>query len=129
MKWIKSRNKFLNEAKIRDVIFPRQAKAVASNWSEKFLDYEEVTPTTKIKQGKWKLSDEDKMDVLGKFFDCDMNVVYRVFTDLPDKLVEILALSIDDKLISEEKFELATKKINILTKQITDLGGSLMDEN
>ena len=78
MKWIKSRKQYLNEAKIRDVIFPRQAKEVRSNWSEKFLDYEEVTPTTKIKQGKWKLSDEDKNRVLGKFFDCDMNEVYKV---------------------------------------------------
>ena len=121
MKWIKSRNKFLNEAKIRDVIFPRQAKAVASNWSEKFLDYEEVTPTTKIKQGKWKLSDEDKMDVLGKFFDCDMNVVYRVFTDLPDKLVEILALSIDDKLISEEKYRVILKDLNIKNPTIDQI--------
>ena len=121
MKWIKSRNKFLNEAKIRDVIFPRQAKAVASNWSEKFLDYEEVTPTTKIKQGKWKLSNEDKMDVLGKFFDCDMNEVYRVFTNLPDKLAEILALSIDDKLISEEKYRVILKDLNIKNPTIDQI--------
>jgi hypothetical protein len=121
MKWIKSRNKFLNEAKIRDVIFPRQAKAVISNWSEKYLDYEEVTPTTKIKQGKWKLSDEDKMAVLGKFFDCDMNIVYRVFTNLPDKLVEILALSIDDKLISEEKYRVILKGLNIKNPTIDQI--------
>ena len=121
MKYIKNRQKFLNEAKIRDVIFPRQAKAVASNWSEKFLDYEEVTPTTKIKQGKWKLSDEDKMNVLGKFFDCDMNVVYRVFTNLPDKLVEILALSIDDKLISEEKYRVILKDLNIKNPTIDQI--------
>ena len=121
MKWIKSRNKFLNEAKIRDVIFPRQAKAVASNWSEKYLDYEEVTPTTKIKQGKWKLSDEDKMAVLGKFFDCDMNIVYRVFTNLPDKLVEILALSIDDKLISQEKYRVILKDLNIKNPTIDQI--------
>ena len=121
MKWIKSRNKFLNEAKIRDVIFPRQAKAVASTWSEKYLDYEEVTPTTKIKQGKWKLSDEDKMAVLGKFFDCDMNVVYRVFTNLPDKLVEILALSIDDKLISQEKYRVILKDLNIKNPTIDQI--------
>ena len=121
MKWIKSRNKFLNEAKIRDVIFPRQAKAVSSIWSEKYLDYEEVTPTTKIKQGKWKLSDEDKMAVLGKFFDCDMNIVYRVFTNLPDKLVEILALSIDDKLISQEKYRVILKDLNIKNPTIDQI--------
>jgi hypothetical protein len=121
MKWIKSRNKFLNEAKIRDVIFPRQAKAVSSIWSEKYLDYEEVTPTTKIKQGKWKLSDEDKMAVLGKFFDCNMNEVYRVFTNLPDKLVEILALSIDDKLISQEKYRVILKDLNIKNPTIDQI--------
>ena len=121
MKWIKSRNKFLNEAKIRDVIFPKQAKAVSSIWSEKYLDYEEVTPTTKIKQGKWKLSDEDKMAVLGKFFDCNMNEVYRVFTNLPDKLVEILALSIDDKLISQEKYRVILKDLNIKNPTIDQI--------
>ena len=68
MKYIKDRQKFLNEAKLRDVIFQRQAKEVSRVWGEKFLDYEEVTPTTKIKQGRWKLSDEDKNKVLGKFF-------------------------------------------------------------
>jgi len=120
MKWIKSRSKFLNEAKIRDVIFPRQAKAVVSNWSEKYLDYEEVTPTTKIKQGKWKLSDEDKMAVLGKFFDCDMNIVYRVFTNLPDKLAEILALSIDDKLLSESH-KVILKDLNIKNPTIDQI--------
>jgi hypothetical protein len=121
MKYIKDRQKFLNEAKIRDVILPRQAKAVISNWSEKYLDYEEVTPTTKIKQGKWKLSDEDKMNVLGKFFDCDMNEVYRVFTNLPDKLVEILALSIDDKLISNEKYRIILKDLNIKNPTIDQI--------
>ena len=60
MKFIKSRNRFLVEAKIKDVILPRQAKEVSSYWGEKFLDYDEVDPTTKIIQGKWKLSEEDK---------------------------------------------------------------------
>ena len=39
MKWIKSREQYLNEAKIRDVILPRQAKEVAEVWGEKYLDY------------------------------------------------------------------------------------------
>ena len=59
MKWILDRNQFLNEAKLRDVIFSKQAKAVSETWGEKYLDYEEITPTDKIKQGKWKLSEED----------------------------------------------------------------------
>ena len=69
MKWIKTRNQWLNEAKIRDVILPRQAKELANEWGEKFLDYEEVDPTDKIKQGRWKLEDEDKIKVLSSFFD------------------------------------------------------------
>ena len=64
MKWIKSRENWLNEAKLRDVIFKQQAEEVKKTWGEKFLDYEEVTPTDKIKQGKWKLSEEDNFQVL-----------------------------------------------------------------
>ena len=29
MKWLKDRNVFINEAKLRDVILPKQAEAVA----------------------------------------------------------------------------------------------------
>jgi len=121
MKWIKSRKQYLNEAKIRDVIFPRQAKEVRSNWSEKFLDYEEVTPTTKIKQGKWKLSDEDKNRVLGKFFDCDMNEVYKVFTELPDKLIDILGQSISPELLKSEKLTTIFKDFNIKNPTIDQI--------
>ena len=53
MKWIKDRNKFLNEAKLRDVIFARQAKEVSRIWGEKFLDYEEVTPTIEAIKSKY----------------------------------------------------------------------------
>ena len=121
MKFIKSRSKFLNEAKIRDVIFPKQAKEVISNWSEKFLDYEEVTPTNKIKQGKWKLSDEDKNRVLGKFFDCDMNEVYKVFTELPDKLIDILGKSITLELLKSEKLITIFKNFNIKNPTIDQI--------
>ena len=61
MKWIKTREQWLNEARIKDIILPKQAKAVAQQWGEKYLDYEEVDPTDKIKQGRWKLEDEDKL--------------------------------------------------------------------
>jgi len=67
MKWIKTRKLFINEAKVRDVIFPRQAKEVAKIWGEKYLDYEEVAPTTNIEQGKWLLSKEDKYEALKEF--------------------------------------------------------------
>lgn len=121
MKWIKSRKQYLNEAKIRDVIFPRQAKEVSRNWSEKFLDYEEITPTIKIKQGKWKLSEEDKNKVLGKFFDCDMNEVYKVFTELPDKLIDILGQSISSELLKSEKLTTIFQDFNIKNPTIDQI--------
>ena len=45
MKWIKSREKFLSEAKIGEVIFPRQSKEIKSVWGEKYLEYEEIELT------------------------------------------------------------------------------------
>jgi hypothetical protein len=121
MKWIKDRQKFLNEAKLRDVIFARQAKEVSRIWGEKFLDYEEVTPTDKIKQGKWKLSDEDKNRVLGKFFDCDMTVVNSVFDSLSDKFAEVLAQSINLELIKNEKFKIIATDLNIKNPSIDQI--------
>jgi len=113
MKWIKNREKFLNEAKLRDVIFPRQAKEVSRIWGEKFLDYEEVTATDKIKQGKWKLENEDKMKVLGKFFDCNMTEVYNIFTSLNDKFASTIAQSINTDLISKESYKVIMKDFNV----------------
>jgi hypothetical protein len=103
MKWIKNREQWLNEAKIRDVILPRQAKELASRWGEKYLDYEEIEPTDKIVQGKWKLEDEDRIKVLSAFFDCDMDEVMKLFSSLPDKLNSVISESIDLKLLKEEE--------------------------
>ena len=102
MKWIKTRNSFISEAKLRDVILPRQAKEVKSFWGEKYLDLEEITPTEKIKQGTWKLSEEDKRKVLGFFFDVDMNKLYEIFKNLPDKFCEVLKMSIRVESLPEE---------------------------
>ena len=121
MKWIKDRQKFLNEAKLRDVIFARQAKEVSRIWGEKFLDYEEVTPTDKIKQGKWKLSDEDKNRVLGKFFDCDMLAVTNVFNSINDKFAQVLAQSINLDLIKDEKFKIIATDLNIKNPSIDQI--------
>lgn len=104
MKWIKKRNLFLEEAKIRDVVLPRQAKEIKDTWGSKYLDYEEAEPTDKIDQGVWKLSDEDKKKVLGAFFDIDMDELYDIFKSLPKKLIEIVKESIDgDKLDPKKK--------------------------
>jgi len=99
MKWIKSRSRYLSEAKIGDVILPDQAEKVKKNWGSKFLDYEEVTPTDKIKQGKWKLSEEDKNLVISAFFSSgrskvDVGAVQKTFGTLPDKFAEIASLSL-----------------------------------
>ncbi len=102
MKWIKTRKQWLSEAKIRDVILPRQAKAVADEWGEKFLDYEEIDPTDKIKQGRWKLEEEDKLKVLSAFFDCDMSFVMNTFSSLPDKFNHVIQESINLDLLNEE---------------------------
>ena len=113
MKWIKNREKFLSEAKLRDVIFSRQAKEISRIWGEKYLDYEEVTPTEKIKQGKWKLSEEDKMDVLGKFFDTNMKRVYEVFSTLNDKFASVIAQSVNIDLLNDESHKVIMKDFNV----------------
>lgn len=102
MKWIKNRNLFL-EAKLRDVILPRQAKEVTRKWGEKYLDYEEVTPTDKIIQGSWKLSEEDKNDVLGVFCHTDMSQLFTLFSSLPEQFGNVLNQSINTDLFREDK--------------------------
>ena len=87
MKWIRNRKKFLNEARLRDVILPTQAKAVAEKWGEKYLDYEEIEATTSIEQGRWKLTYEDKMKVFSTFMGCDMIQILDLFYDLPQAFV------------------------------------------
>ena len=91
MKWIRNRNKFLNEARLRDVILPTQAKEVSSRWGEKYLDYEEIEPTSSIEQGRWKLDYEDKMAVFSAFMDCDMDEIIELFDNLPQAFVNFVS--------------------------------------
>jgi hypothetical protein len=98
MKWIRNRNKFLNEAKLRDVILPSQAKAVADKWGEKYLDYDEIEPTSKIEQGKWKLSEEDKLRVFSQFMSCNMKEIQNIFKSLPPAFVEFVSSVAGDEL-------------------------------
>jgi hypothetical protein len=103
MKWIKTRQKFLSEeAKIKDVIFPKQAKQIKRQWGEKWLDLEEIEATDNIEQGRWKLSEEDKMRVLGEFLQCDLEGVYEVFKNLPEKFVDAINKSIDLSLFKDD---------------------------
>lgn len=123
MKWIKNRQSFLNEAKLRDVLHKRQIKQVNKQWGEKYLDYEEVDPTDKIKQGRWKLSEEDKIEVLSYFFSSnyddsgiDMEVVFDTFKNLPEKFANILADSFDVDVfknqLEKDKYEIIFKDFN-----------------
>ncbi len=103
MKWIKTRFNFLSEeAKIKDVILPVQSKEVKRIWGEKWLELEEIEPTQKIKQGKWKLSEEDKIKVFNKFFQVDLNEIYKKFEALPDNLNEIINKALDTKPLEKE---------------------------
>lgn len=121
MKWIKDRQKFLNEAKLRDVIFPRQAKEVSRIWGEKYLDYEEVTATDKIKQGKWQLSEEDKNKVLSAFFDANIEEVNKIFNSLSDKFATVLSQSINLDLIKNDKFKIIATDLNIKNPSIDQI--------
>ena len=66
--------------------------------------------------------EKDIYDYLIPYLYIDLNLALGKINFVIPQLKRLLE-------ISEEKFELATKKIKILTKQITDLGGNLMDEN
>ena len=94
MKWIKTRKKYLNEAKIGDVILPPQKAEIKKTWGEKFLDMEEVIPTEHIKQGDWELSEDDKFKVLDVLFGTDVKSAQDQYKDLPAKFIEIVQLSL-----------------------------------
>jgi hypothetical protein len=123
MKWIKPRNKFLNEeAKIKDVILPRQAREVKRVWGEQYLELEEIEATDKIKQGKWKLSDEDKIKVLGVFFGADLKKIYEFFGGLPEKLKDVLSQSIDlDLLKGDDKWSKILDNFDIQMPSINQI--------
>ena len=106
MKWIKSRSLFLEALesdRLRDNILPRQVKEVAHKWGEKYLDYRLVKPTDKIEQGSWKLSEEDKNEVLGVFCQTDMPQLFNLFSNLPEQFGNVLNQSINTDLFREDK--------------------------
>jgi hypothetical protein len=116
MKFLSKRSKFLSEeAKIKDVILPRQAKAVEDKWGSEYLEYEEIEPTDKIQQGVWKLSTEDKMDIFSAFFDTDVRAMYKEFEKLPDQFAKALNESLKFDLITNqpEKFKSIFEDFNI----------------
>lgn len=104
MKWIKKRDYFLKEAKIGDVINPKQKEIVTKRWGKKYLDYEEVEPNNEIKsiQGNWKLEPEQKYKVLDLFFRTNVRKAEQTFENLPTEFVRTVsdalnrALELDD---------------------------------
>ena len=123
MKWLKRRDHFLNEAKIKELILPSQSKEIRSKWGEKYLNYEEVEPTKKIDQGVWKLSEEDKRKALGAFFSIDMDDVYKIFESLPKRLIDLVKESIDVNLLNKGTSERFSRSLNNF-----DLSSPSMDE-
>lgn len=116
MKWIKNRKQYLNEAKIKDLVLPRQKKEISDVWGEKWLDYEEIDPTDKIKQGQWKLSEEDKDKVLGAFFgwqgsSINMEKVFSIFGNLTEHFSNTLLMSVDQDLLND-KFKIIMNNFN-----------------
>jgi hypothetical protein len=128
MKWLKARDKFLSEAKLRDVLLDPQKKRIINVWGEKYLDYEEIEATDRIKQGKWQLSEEDKDIVINKFFGTNYSWVREKLNSLPDKFAEVLTMSLylDNKDLSntdKKRVEIGFKgkSFNIKKLQISQI--------
>lgn len=127
MKWIKSRKNFLiEEAKLRDVIFSRQAEAIKSKWGERYLDLEEIEATDKIKQGKWKLDEEDKFKILSAFFGVNVASVYEYLGNLPDKFNDVIKQSINIELLTRtygnpDKWNIIMKDFDVKKPTIDQL--------
>lgn len=130
MKWILDLDRFF-EAKIGDLISDRQKREVKSVWGESYLDYEDVDPTDNIEQGEWKLSEDDKMDVMSKFFQTDMREVYRIFDKLSDRFELILKSSIDVKSLDDwsesdvENLSVKRPSIEFISKMYSPIFKSL----
>jgi len=121
MKFIKSRDKFLKEAKIGQLLLPRQAKEVAENWGKSYLELEEIDPTPKINQGSWVLTEEDKKKVLSVFFNVNMEVLESKFESLPEKFCKILKESIDISLLRlPERMVYLASKFGIKKPSVDD---------
>ena len=103
MKWIKERQKFLAEAKIGDVVNPKQKEVITKRWGKKYLEYEEVEPEQEIKaiEGTWKLTTEQKYRVLGLFFKTDVSKAEAVFDNLPSEFKRAVSLGLNHVIENE----------------------------
>jgi len=77
--------KIFQEA-LKDEILPIQAHEVGKKYGKKFLEYEPVEKNKTIVEGKWELTEEDKMRVIGRFFSTDITELKNSLSELPDSL-------------------------------------------
>ena len=128
MKWIKRRKDFLSEAKIGEVISKKQAEVVAKRWGKKYLDYEQIEPNPEIKsiQGTWKLTPEQKYQVLDLFFRTDVRKAEQTFENLPAEFVRQVSAGLNHVVESEDGREVEI--IAELMKDGIDFGNIGIDE-
>ena len=103
MKWIKRRQRFLNEAKIGDVVNRKQKEVITKRWGKKYLEYEEIEPNDEIKsiQGNWKLEPEQKYRVLDLFFKTNIRKAEAVFDNLPSEFKRAVSLGLNHVIENE----------------------------
>ena len=114
MKFLKRRNKFLNEATIGEVIHPRQAEEVESKWGKEFLSQEQIKPTKNIPEMDVVLDEDDRMKILGAFFDVKMKDMYDMFGKLPKIFVKTLNESVNLDLLSKQNSVQPDKAVSIM---------------
>lgn len=132
MKWIKKRQHYLAEAKIRDVLKPMQVSAVAKKWGKKYLDYEEIEPADDIKeiQDVWKLTPEQKYAVLNLFFGTDVRKAEAAFENLPTDFIRSVSAALN-AAIEEDSWNYDSdirKKIEPMMADGIDFGNIGLEE-
>jgi len=111
MKYILAKNKFKLDYKfsnlleaLKDELLDKQKERVVKVWGEKYLDYETISSTDKIKKGKFKLSDEDSARVINQILNTDVEALKTFIHYLPDGFKDDLQRSFSpDKL--EDKYD------------------------
>ena len=66
------RPRFYKTEAIKDELSKVQIDRAKELWGESILNYEKADPTDRIKQGKWILNEEDKLSVINKMFNTNL---------------------------------------------------------
>ena len=128
MKWIKRRKDFLAEAKVGELVSKRQAEVISKRWGKKYLDYEQVEPEPEIKniEGSWKLTPEQKYQVLDLFFKTDVKKAEQTFENLPTEFVRQVSAGLNHVVETESGREV--ELIAELMKDGIDFGNIGIEE-